>query len=371
MVAKTKTPTRRTSPAKDPETQTPSEPLNDPKQIFAEEGTDIGDGPPGGTPPEVQKELLPHTTGGGEAETVDPLSPERLDKAVLDMAEAAVDQGVVTPPELTYHPPEPTGAPTLGPLVFRGLRMSQPFGAIVAALAKAQGGMGRATKKSTGQARGGIYSYADLSEAQEAILESFPGEGLAIIQGGALAGLEEVLVQVKDNPPEIITGARVVVTTVVAHSSGQWIETTMEALARDAFPQAVGAATTYLKRYGVSALCFVVTDLDDDAAAAQPNGRGRSPATQGTPTQGPGADGVAYGDDFTDPDDWHGGEVPTVPFGDKWKGTKVSELDRDTLRWFLTRAKEQVKKYPKEQPWLDAINREIARRVAITEADSG
>ena len=58
--------------------------------------------------------------------------------------------------------------------------------------------------------------------------------------------------------------------TLLMHTSGEWLESTMPILAKDLSPQAFGSALTYAKRYAMAAIVGVGTGEDDDANEAQP-----------------------------------------------------------------------------------------------------
>ena len=59
------------------------------------------------------------------------------------------------------------------------------------------------------------------------------------------------------------------VETRLIHESGEWISATSTAEARDASPQSIGSAQTYLRRYGLQAIAGIAAE-DDDGEAAQP-----------------------------------------------------------------------------------------------------
>jgi hypothetical protein len=100
-------------------------------------------------------------------------------------------------------------------------------------------------------------SYADL----ESVINAFRGHATAneisFTQGGGLT-----------------VDGLVVVTTLLIHSSGEWILTETGSKPKDHSPQAVGSAVTYNRRYGIAA-AFGVYQTDDDGEAAQ--GRTHAP----------------------------------------------------------------------------------------------
>jgi len=104
-------------------------------------------------------------------------------------------------------------------------------------------------------------SYATLASCWEALRGPLATHGLAVVQYPG------------------VDGRRVYVRTVVAHLCGAWLEGTVSAEARDASPQSVGSALTYLRRYGLGMLGLVMDDDDGQAAQPEaPRGRGRARA---------------------------------------------------------------------------------------------
>lgn len=120
---------------------------------------------------------------------------------------------------------------------------SEQINELAAALAKAQGVMAGAAKGSTNphfKSR-----YADLASVWDACRPPLAANGLAVIQGVAT------------------DGTHVTVTTRLAHASGQWIESSAAADARDTGPQSVGSVVTYLRRYSLAAMVGVAPEDDD------------------------------------------------------------------------------------------------------------
>ena len=127
--------------------------------------------------------------------------------------------------------------------------MSPAVGNLAKALSAAQGEMKGAVKDASNpffKSR-----YADLSSIKEASQESLTKYGLAII--GAPSA----------------EGAKVSVTTVLMHESGEWISCEVTATAKDESPQSVGSCITYLRRYGIQSILNIASE-DDDGEAAQP-----------------------------------------------------------------------------------------------------
>ena len=128
------------------------------------------------------------------------------------------------------------------------MNQSTSIGALAAALAKAQKHIKGALKDSTNP----FYksSYADLASVQDAIRDPLSDNELAVVQGASSEA------------------ARVTVTTLIAHSSGEWISSSLSATAKDESPQSLGSCVSYLRRYGISSLVGVA-QVNDDGESAQ------------------------------------------------------------------------------------------------------
>jgi hypothetical protein len=144
------------------------------------------------------------------------------------------------------------------------LNKSDSVGKLAAALSKAQGAIKGADKN----AKNPHFksSYANLESVWIACRQALVDNELAVSQlptgEGQTIGME----------------------TVLMHSSGEWMSSTFFVTARDASPQAVGSALTYLRRYGLAAIVGVApSDEDDDAEAAQPTRAQARPVAVGKP----------------------------------------------------------------------------------------
>jgi len=129
-----------------------------------------------------------------------------------------------------------------------GVRMSPTIGKLADALAKAQAEMEGATKDSTNPHF--RSKYADLSSIRDAC-RPLAKHGLAHLQ------------------PTRADGPHVTVTTLLIHSSGEWIAEDLTLTAGSNTPQAVGSAITYGRRYGLAAMVGIAPE-DDDGEAAEP-----------------------------------------------------------------------------------------------------
>ena len=96
--------------------------------------------------------------------------------------------------------------------------------------------------------------YAGLSSIWETIREPLVRNGLSITQ---LPHLEEDFEHKK----------QLALTTLLLHSSGEWISSEMQVTALKPDPQSIGSALTYARRYALSAILGVSAD-DDDAEEA-------------------------------------------------------------------------------------------------------
>ena len=93
------------------------------------------------------------------------------------------------------------------------------------------------------------FKYADLASVLEILRETLPKYELAIIQ----------------TPSN--DGSNVAVTTLLSHSSGEWIKDTLsitvEVAKGNSFAQSVGSCITYLRRYQATAIAGIAQTDDD------------------------------------------------------------------------------------------------------------
>ena len=57
--------------------------------------------------------------------------------------------------------------------------------------------------------------------------------------------------------------------TILMHTSGEWIEASVKLHSKDNTPQSQGSAITYMRRYAFSSILGLATEDDDDANVAQ------------------------------------------------------------------------------------------------------
>ena len=125
---------------------------------------------------------------------------------------------------------------------------SPTIGKIATALAQAQGKIKGAVKDSANPHF--RAKYADLASVWDACREQLSANGIAVIQ-------------VPSGGPEVVS-----ITTLLAHSSGEWIRGELSLRPVKADPQGIGSAITYGRRYGLAAMVGVAPEDDDGEAAS-------------------------------------------------------------------------------------------------------
>ena len=116
---------------------------------------------------------------------------------------------------------------------------------LYAALAKAQGEITNAMKDSTNPHF--KSDYASLASILDTVKPALSKHGIAVFQGTAF------------------DGSLVTVTTVLAHAGGGSISSEASCVPAKMDGQGIGAATTYLRRYGLAAMTGVAqADLDGE-----------------------------------------------------------------------------------------------------------
>lgn len=158
------------------------------------------------------------------------------------------------------------------PVEYREPTKSEAIGALAQALAKAQGEITNALKdkdnpffKST---------YADLASVWDACREPLSKNGLSVTQ---TLGTDQ--------------SGRIALTTLLMHSSGEWISSVVPIIPVKQDPQSVGSAITYMRRFSLSALVGVAPsekptedDLDEDDDGNAASGRAQNPGPRIAPT---------------------------------------------------------------------------------------
>lgn len=125
---------------------------------------------------------------------------------------------------------------------------SDQIAELIKALVATQATMGAAAKDAKNPHFGS--KYADLAACFDACKKALTDNGLAILQ------------------PATTDGPKVTVTTILAHTSGQWISCDLAMSSEKSTPQALGGCLTYARRYGLSSLIGLAADDDDGNEAS-------------------------------------------------------------------------------------------------------
>lgn len=137
---------------------------------------------------------------------------------------------------------------------------SEKIDELAAALAKAQAVMQPAPKndavtvKTKTGGPGYSYKFSDLASVWDTCREALTSNGLAVVQ--------------MPEPNEL----GILLRTTLMHSSGQWITSTLPLLFEGGSMQSMGSAITFARRYMLSAMVGIVSESDDDGAAAHTQG---------------------------------------------------------------------------------------------------
>jgi hypothetical protein len=148
--------------------------------------------------------------------------------------------------------------------------MSASIGKLVEALSKAQLRFDPVLKDNDNPAF--RSKYADLATVIESTRKHLASEGVSVIQMPHA--------EFGEGDAKILT-----LTTMLAHSSGEWISTdlSLPAMMRERFDaQSVGSAITYARRYALAAMTCVAQEDDDGNKAA---GVGTKEAAQNVATK--------------------------------------------------------------------------------------
>ena len=146
---------------------------------------------------------------------------------------------------------------------------SEQINELAGALAKAQGQLATAKKNAKNPFL--KNDYADLTAVWDAARGPLAANGLSVVQ-----------------PADIDEHGNVTVTTVLAHSSGQWMTSALS-MAPDAekglsMAQVAGKIISYLRRYGLMSLVGITAEgEDDDGNDAQGKVVARKPAPKAEP----------------------------------------------------------------------------------------
>jgi hypothetical protein len=133
--------------------------------------------------------------------------------------------------------------------------LSTSIAALTAALVKAVADMKNPLKESTNphfRSR-----YADLAAVRDAVVPVLARHGLAVMQ-------------MPTDVPGPDGTYLPALSTVLAHTSGEYVKSTVLLRPVKLDPQAIGSAVTYARRYGLLAVVGLATEDDDGNDATRP-----------------------------------------------------------------------------------------------------
>lgn len=130
---------------------------------------------------------------------------------------------------------------------------SEALDQFAAAMAKVQADIGGAVKGSVNPAF--RSKYADLSAVWEAWQAIGPQNGFAVMQFPGVYNAD---------------AKTMAMTTLVTHSSGQWVQSELSVPLSKVDAQGYGSATTYARRYSLAAAVGICPEDDDGNAASRP-----------------------------------------------------------------------------------------------------
>ena len=148
------------------------------------------------------------------------------------------------------------------------MERSEEIKDLATALSRFQGAVENATKNSNG-----VYNnkFADLAEVWNTIRKPLSDNNLSITQ--------PVL-----NPLDI-SDKRVGVTTILLHSSGQYLSETFYANPTKNGPQELGSLISYLRRYCITAILGIAQQDDDGQAAEDGYKKSKKPKVDYNPNE--------------------------------------------------------------------------------------
>src|SRR5690554_2595087 len=127
------------------------------------------------------------------------------------------------------------------------------------------------------------YQYSTLDHLMATVREPLKNNGLAFTQ---------------------LVNENASVTTILMHTSGEWVSGTCKIPFKSDDPKAVGATISYAKRYGLSAILGVCAEEDDENVAHSPANSSKEfrkqqaaaptpkPASNGKPAPTPNVEGL-------------------------------------------------------------------------------
>ena len=136
------------------------------------------------------------------------------------------------------------------------MERSEQIGDLAAALAKARAAFRPIGKDKTAKinsTKGSFsYSYADLATVVDATASALAANGIAVLQ------------------PASLENGQVIVTTLLAHSSGQWVSERMSWPVVSSDNRSIGSGITYARRHSLLAMvAAAASDEDDDGEVSR------------------------------------------------------------------------------------------------------
>lgn len=196
-------------------------------------------------------------------------------------------------------------------------KMSESIAALAPAIVAAQAEICAAAKDAVNPHFGN--RYADLASVIEAVKSATQKHAIAILQ------------------PVTTDGGVACITTLLLHSSGEYIASTLRIPVTKNDAQGVGSAISYGRRYGLQAMLRVPAADDDgnDASTVttpRPAARQVPPPPARTESTG---DGASPGD-------------VVLGFG-KFKGYRLGDIEKDYLQWLRGQTKQNIDDPSKER----------------------
>lgn len=147
------------------------------------------------------------------------------------------------------------------------MKKSESIATLAAALTKAQAEIKNAPKSGTNPHF--KNKYVPLDEMIPVCKEALNANGISFIQGAEQSESGDVLH----------------LSTMLLHTSGEWIESTLTMKPVKADPQGIGSCITYARRYSLAAICGVASEEDDDGNAASQPAKPASKTAQAAPAR--------------------------------------------------------------------------------------
>lgn len=147
------------------------------------------------------------------------------------------------------------------------INRSEQINELVAALAKAQGQIKGALKDAENPHF--KSDYATLDSAWDACRAPLSSNGLSVIQS-----------------PCVTAAGSVQIVTLLAHSSGQWMESVLELVPVNRTPQSIGSAITYGRRYALMGMVGIAPRDDEENKEKDDDGNAANSETPSVPSTG-------------------------------------------------------------------------------------